>query len=594
MKEHGISKQSFVKGAFILGLAGIVTRVIGAFFRIPLGNILSLEAMGYYSAAYTIYGFFLVLATSGLPTAIAKLVSEFRASENQNGIKSTFKTGAVLMTAIGAIGFIITFFFSGIIVKIIGNPGAEISLKTLAPAVFMVTFMSLYRGYFQGYQNMGPFGLSMILEQIARVIVGYSLALILISKGPQFSAAGATSGATSGAIMGVIVVLFSFKSFNRRMGIDMGGGLGILQPPQESMLDHTYADTDKEKTVRGSLILKSKKGENDTVAVALSSNFGSGEVQPSQTTGFSLSLLKRLFKIAVPITIGASVLPLLNLIDVGLVIQRLQDAGFDYDRANEMFGMLTGYAATMVNLPQALTSAVQISIVPAVTAYFTMKSKQQLQGIVENGLKITALIAMPSAAGLSILSTRILSLLYPSHADDMVITGGILAILGISVLFLGLFQVTTGVLQGIGRQNMPAINLSIAVLLKLVLTFIFVGIPALNIYGAAVATILAYLLALILNFRVLIASLDFKIRFWEIFKKPAFATIIMSAAVIISTWVFTFIPEKLGTIVSIFIGMGVFVVVVFATSTLNDEDYELIPGGSKLKALEAKIFRRKD
>lgn len=568
-------KSTFVRGAFILGVAGIVTRIIGAFFRIPLGNILSLEAMGYYSAAYPVYAFFVVLSTSGLPTAVARMVAERKVIGDYNGIKRTFRAGAILMMAIGAIGFVFLTFGGGLIASIIKSPGAAFSIRILGPAVFLVTLIALYRGYFQGFQEMEPFAWSLVIEQIGRVIVGYTLAVMLIGMGPVYAAGGATFGAVAGGVAGLAVMLFSYKKN------DPSERLRRTKLPN-NMNDSAWSiDSAGRKEESRKITLKTKKGVHDTVTIAFT-KFKDKD-----------NIVQKMLKISIPITIGASVLPIINLVDVGLVINRLVSIGYNPDRANELFSMLTGYAATMVNLPQAITSAIQIAIVPAIASYFSMKHFKDVKNVLNSGIKLTAIVALPSAAGLSILSSEILSLLYPAQSESIAIMGSILTILGFSVIFLGLFQVTTGIMQGVGKQNIPAINLVIAVIVKFLLNYILVGIPELNIYGAAISTVISYAVALTLNFVFLSKALGYKIPIVPILSKPVMATLLMSAAVIVTTWIWPVLfLSRLRTLIAIMIGVAVYTYAILAFGVFTPSDYELMPGGNKIRSLENRLFRR--
>lgn len=548
-----IERNSFVKGAFILGIAGIIVRVIGAVFRIPLAMIITPEGMGYYASAYPIYNFFVVLSTAGLPTAIGRIVAEQRASNEENNIDLTLKSGLMLMSMVGFFGFVVMFFFTDSLVNAINNPGAFYAIRYISPAVLLVSLMSVFRGYFQGYQNMKPFALSQIVEQLARVTFGYLLAFILVKHSYEQAAAGATFGATAGAFFGLLIILYDFFVFRRK--------------------------NKQEINFR----IKAKRAHNDNQATALSMAI------PKHRDRYA-TIIHRILVIAVPITIGAAVLPIMGLIDLFLVMNRLEAIGMG-TVANDLFGLYSGYAATIINLPVSITTAIQISIVPAIAAYYTMKAKKELTHLINNGLRMTLLISLPSAAGLIILSRPIMELIYPRAAESAGITGKIVAILGVTVILLGTFQATTGILQGLRQQNKSALNLLIATGFKAVFTFVLVSIPAINIYGAAIATVLAYTVAMVLNFRVL-AKQNIVFSFKNTAQKPLISTIVMTIVVTVIYYGGRLvISPKIATVLAIFSGIVVYVYMIFRLQTFTEEDYELIPGGEKMKKLEAFIRR---
>ena len=530
------SSDSFVKGAFILGLSGIFVKIIGAFFRIPLANLLGPEGMSYYQSAYPIYNFFIVLATAGLPTALAKIISEQRALGDYRNLNRTFKSGLILMTTVGLLGTLLMYFGAEIIVDGINNPKALFAFKALAPAIVIVSVMAVFRGFFQGFQHMKPFASSQIYEQFARVIVGYGLAVLFLSSGTEFASAGATFGATTGAIAGLIVIYFMYRKFRKQN-------------------DEAFSEQ-----MAGDLIPKRQ-------------------------------VIKRIVMIAIPITLGAAVMPLMNTIDVMLVMNRLADIGMG-EQANDLYGMLSGYAATLVNLPTVVTSAIQISIVPAVATLYVQNQVKALSRTIQNGIRMTLIISLPATAGLVLLARPIMELLYPSQVEFAQTTGNILSILGFGVIFLGLFQVTTGILQGLSMQNRPAFNLMIGATLKVILTYVLVGIPSINIYGAAISTLVAYGLATVLNLHTMSKHANITFEMKSVLLKPLFAVFIMSIVVVASyQGSLLVMPGKIATVVAIGLGMIAYFIMLFKTKTLTDEDYAMMPGGSKLKKLNDKFFK---
>ncbi len=530
------SSNSFIKGAFILGAAGIIIKILGAFFRIPLANLIGDEGMGYFQSSYPIYLLLVVISTAGFPTAIAKLVSEKVAIGDKYGAHRIFKVSFIALFVIGIITSSALFFGARIYsYNFIKNPKAYYSTLAIAPALFFVPLMSAFRGYFQGLQNMKPTAISQIAEQAGRVLLGLGLAYILLDRELEIAAAGAASGASAGALFGAIIITFIYFAYRR----------------------------------------------NSEIPKAV------GKIEDTST------ILRNLLVIAIPITIGAAVLPVMQTIDAGIVMRRLQDIGYTENAANSLFGQLTGMANPLINFPQVITAAIQVSLVPAVSLLAARKDTYSLNSTIEAGVRISLLLALPAAIGLVILAEPIMLLLYPLQLESAVSASKILAVLGFGVIFLSVFQTLTGVLQGLGRPIIPVLNLAVGAVIKLVLSYILIGIPSINIRGAAIATIIGYGIAAILNLMYIRNKMKIRFNFINVFLKPTISVIVMAVIVRISFSIFnTSLGNNKATMVSIIIGGLVYGIMLLVTKTITEEDFELMPGGKKLYKV-VRIFNKK-
>lgn len=529
------SSNSFLKGAAILGIAAIVIKIIGATFRIPLANKIGDLGMGYYQSAYPIYIYLSVIATAGIPTAIAKIVSEKVAIGDHKGANRILKVSLGLMMVIGGTISLALVFSSPALASYVKNEKAVYSMYAIAPAIFFVSIMSVFRGYFQGYQRMEAYAWSQVIEQFARVSVGLFLAFMLVPKGLEFSAAGATFGATAGGVAGSILIFVMFLKYKNNSDFTQ-----LVPHDDES----------------------------------------------------SSKIIKRLMMVAIPITIGASILPVMTIFDLAIVMRRLNDIGILGQDANRLYGQLTGYAQTVVNLPQVITAAVQISIVPAISQFVTLNDKVRRDDTIEAGVRLALIIGLPCSVGLVLLSEGIMKLLYPMQLDIASNTGAILGILGWGVVFLSMFQITTGILQGLGKQSIPMKNLFFAAIVKVVLSYVLVGITVLNIKGAAIATVSAYALAAILNFIMVLKETKVNLSFKSVFLKPIISVAVMGIVVKFSYIILNLVvSDRLSTALAVSIGGLAYLVMLFVTNTLTDKDLEMMPGGSKLKKLNDKFGR---
>jgi stage V sporulation protein B len=528
-----MQKQSLLKGTLVLGAAGVIVKILGAVYRIPLANIITSEGMGYYGMAYPIYGFLIAISTTGLPIAISKLVSEKNALGYSSEAHRVFKIAFVTLLGIGFVSSVALFVGARYMVDVFwGNPKAYYSMIAVAPALFFVPLMSAFRGYFQGMQNMVPTALSQIFEQLGRVIIGFVLAIALVPRGLEYAAAGASFGASSGAVSGLVVIYIIYL-FNR-------GKIyrGVQNSPPCS-------------------------------------------IEPAK------SIMYRLFAIAIPITLGTSVMPLMTLIDLSIVFRRLQFAGFSIDQANRMYGQLSQMAATLINFPQVITVALAASLVPAISESVARRDADGMKRKSVVGMKAGLLIGLPASVGLAVLAKPIMLMLYPKEPEAW----AVLQVLAMGFVFLAVIQTATGILQGIGKPMIPVKNLLIGSVFKLVTSYFLTGIAIINIRGAAFGTVVGYMVAAILNYRAVKKEIGIKLRITDTFIKPIAAVGVMAAAVVAAYQGAVRITgsNTLSTLAAVAAGMVLYAVVLLAMGGITANELEMMPGGRKLSALLKRI-----
>lgn len=532
-----MAKKSFIQGAVILGIAGIIIKVMGAFFRIPLANLIGDKGMGYYQTAYPIYVLFLTLATAGIPIAISKMVSERIAVGHHYEAFRVFRVSFALLFSIGIFSSSILFFGAGPIVNAIGNPGAKYAMMAIAPALLFVPIMAAYRGYFQGMQDMKPTATSQVVEQFFRVAAGLTLAYLLISRGREFAAAGASFGATAGSITGLIAIV------------------GIYYFKKNSF------KSDVERTYQIS-------------------------------TEKSSEILTSIFMIAVPVTIGAAIMPIMNFIDVGIVMRRLQETGWTHEAANGLYGQLTGFAGPLINFPQVLTQAIAMSLVPAIAAAYKQKDMTFLNYNIRLGIRTAMIIGLPCAFGLMTIAEPIMRLLYPFQKASAVSAAECLFVMAFGVIFLSTVQTLTGVLQGLGKPMIPVRNLFIGAIVKVVLTYTLTGIESINVKGAAMGTVAAYIVASSLNIVAVKRITGVKFDFMLTYVKPIVSALTMSAAVWVSYRIlYGYFGNALSTMVAVLIGVAVYCVMLFVTKAIKKEELRFLPKGGKIMNLLGKVKR---
>lgn len=491
-----MKKQSLIKGSLVLGLAGMVAKVLGFFFRWPLIMLIGDEGIGYYQLSYPLYMFFVAMA-SGVPVAVSKMISEKNAMSDVEGSYEVVKESAYLMMTLGIGTSLILFFFAKPIINFLKwDMKSYYALIGISFAPMMVSFVSIFRGFFQGLQNMTPSGTSQIVEQIGRVIIGVGLAYILLPKGIEYSAGGAAFGAAGGAFIACIYLWVKYLRVRNEMGI--------------------------------------KKVKTNT------------------------EVLNQILKIAIPISLGATVGTIMNLIDSILVPQKLMESGVV--NATALYGQLTGKAAVLVNIPLTLSMAICTSLIPIISEYYILNRKEEMQSKINIAMKLSAVIALPCTLGMFCLAGPIMKLVFFDKYEGI----EILRYLSISIPFIIVTQTTTSILQATNHYIRPVINLVIGCVVKIILTAVLVPIPSINVFGAVIASISAYVVVTILNLIALKIKTKCKVSIYESFVKPAYAAISMIIVVLFS---YNFIMERLDSnsiscLLSIFMGIIIYMIAI--------------------------------
>ncbi|MCT8977490.1 polysaccharide biosynthesis protein [Clostridium sp. CX1] len=350
-----MKKQSLIRGTVILGVAGILSKFLGLFFRWPLQMLIGDEGIGYYQMSFPLYMFFIATA-SGIPVAISKMVSERKAFNDDEGAILVFRKAMLLMVIMG-IGFTaaLLIFSRPIIEFLKWDNKSYYSLIGIAFAPIFISIMSAFRGFFQGLQNMNYTAVSQIIEQIGRVVVGVGLAYLLLPRGIEYSAGGAALGAAAGGIFGGIYLLIKYVGVRKEF---------------------------KVKRIRD-----------------------------------NVDVLSKLLYIAIPVSLGATVSSVMSLIDSALVPQKLLEAGFTYRESTILYGQLTGKAFILTNVPLTLSAALCASLVPIIAESYILNKRFEVVAKVDLALKTSMIIALPSCLGLFSLAYPILDLIFPGQSD---------------------------------------------------------------------------------------------------------------------------------------------------------------------------------
>ena len=436
-----MGKDKFLKGALILTVAGLLVKVIGSVNRILLSRLLGGEGIGLYQMAYPIYLLMLSVCSAGVPVAVSIIVAEKVAKNDYAQAHRIFKVTLGLMAAFGLFFALLLYGTAGLLVNSgwIRDSRAYYALVVLTPAVFFSSILASFRGYFQGYQMMTPPAVSQILEQLVRVTVMIGLAYFLLPRGLEYAAAGAAFGAVPGGLTGLLVLTWFFRKARKEW---------------------------------------KHKIEKQTATVA-------------ESVG---SIAKRLVLLAIPVSCANLLIPVTSSIDMLLVPNGLGRAGFGVEAATTLFGYLTGMAQPLLMMAIIPTMSLAASLVPAVSEACTLQRPDEILRKTTSAFKICMLAVVPASVGMWALAGPISGTLYGTMKAAPVI-----AHLAPSITFLGIFQVTTGALQGIGKTMIPMWNMLFGAVVKAVAVWQLTSVAAFHILGAAWASNLNFALVAAIN-----------------------------------------------------------------------------------------------
>ena len=532
--SHKEKSRTFLSGVLILTVANLITKIIGLVFKIPLTNMLGNEGMGYFNTAYQIYTWLYMLSTAGVPVALSLMIAECRAKGRVATEKKLFGLTLIFFALIGLVGSVLMLIFCRGLASFISADLSYLCILAIAPALFFVCISSTIRGYFQGRRNMVPTAVSEIIEAVLKLSVGIALGFYALNKGfPLYKvAAYAIFGVTVGVCAGALFLVLS------------------------SMLSkHTVQDVEK-----------------------------LSEVSEEPQSG--VKLLLSFFKIAVPVMLSSSLLSMASMLDTVIVIRRLQDIGIAENISVALYGNYTAYCVTLFNLPPVLIYPIVNTLIPSLAGARVNNDKGKISLFVQKSMKLSAIIALPCAIGLGVMSFPILKLIFTS-VENARMAAPLLTCLAPSVFLIGIMAVSNGMLQAFKLQKYSVISMIFGAAVKAVGAFalpsVKLGGRYLGIYASPISTFLFYLTITCFNFYFLARHANVRISAAKVFLRPLICAILcgLSAVGVYILLVNLFGDIKIFALIAIGIGALVYGITLLLIGGINRSDIELIPTVSK-------------
>lgn len=466
-----MKKQSFLFGSAILILSALAAKLTGALFRIPLANMLGGTGMGYFSGAYGIFMTIYAVSVTGLPAAVAKVTAENSALERYANLRRV-KSSALLFFSFCGLAFtaVMLLLAYPFCKYINGSPETTPAVLAIAPSVFFGCVTSVYRGYYEGLRNMFPTAVSQIVEGLTKLCSGLALCLLVLKNPDKFISLTKLFGNGQTAVLSAAAAASVF-------GVTLSTAAGTLF-----------------------LIIRDKISGDGITPEQIAASDGRNRIDSRR------KIISALLKTAVPIAAGALVTNLTSLIDLVTITRSLGIAvarSPEYFRKitggissielpNFLFGCFTGLAVTVFNLVPSFTNMFGKGILPALSEAFAADDRKKIRSYSEKAVFVTALVSIPSAVGITVLSGEILRTLFPAKPVETTLCDASLSVLGIGVAFLCMSATFFAILQAAGHPELPVKLMLAGVVVKLAGNLLLVPVPELNISGAAVSTLLCY------------------------------------------------------------------------------------------------------
>lgn len=472
-------KNNLLRNASFLMIAALISKVIGLLYKSPLSEIVGEIGIGYYGLAQNAYLILLMIASFSIPQAVSKVIAERLAFKEYKNAQKFFR-GALIYTMILS-GASALFCLFGAKYMIPSNqPGATLALQVLAPTIFLSGILGVYRGYFQAHSNMLPTSLSQIIEQILNAAVSIGSAWLFIhffSDGTKegiakWGAAGGTVGTGAGVLIALLFMAAAYE-VNRKQ-----------------IARHVRADqTGKEDSYR--------------------------------------EIFRVLFLIVTPIIFSSFIYNINGYINGVMYSELAGRQGVNSEVVSTLYGEYSVYFLTIINIPLTLAGAVPTSMIPEVSALYAQHRRKAARRKIDEATQLSMFISIPAAVGLAVLAYPITRLLFPNTNG----TAGTLLLIGaVTIIFNTNSNVSNGVLQGIGKANLPMWNAAIALVINVGLLVALLQLTSLGIYAVLVATIVYSIVICILNDISMKKYIHYKNPWGTVYLCPLLASIPMGVA----------------------------------------------------------------
>ena len=559
-KKNGA--HNFIVQGSILAIAGIVCRIIGMFYRIPLIDIIGTKGNGYYTSAYSIYNILLIVSSYSLPLAISKLISVRLANNRYEDVKRVLRIALLYATLAGGAMFAVMFFGSSRIAVMLGKPFCEYALKTLAPTIWIMAYLGVLRGYFQGTGSMVPTAVSQIFEQVVNAVISIVMAYLLFNYGLRsnivyseteysyaFGAAGGTIGTGAGAATALIFFIIMLLIFGR-----------------------TIVPAD-----RGALRADGSRAESRR-----------------RTESYG-TVMKTLLLTLLPILVSSTIYNISTVLDDFIFSNAMNRIGMAASVVL-LWGVFGEYRI-LFNIPVAIANSMSSSVIPSLSNAVAVKDRRLIVTKIRLSIQFTMLIAIPAAVGMAVLADPICNLLY--HGQDNATLINVLRLGSIAIIFFSLSTITNAILQGLGHLTEPLINSALSLIIHIGVLFALILVCRLSLYAVIIANIVFAAVVSLFNDICIHKHVKFHSDFKKTFIAPLIASAVMGvAAMFIYLLISILLPQQLlkgrvGLLIALMPAIGaaviIYLIMLLLLRAFTKEELIEMPMGRTLYSIASRL-----
>ena len=521
------TKKVFFSGVLLLTLSTVLVKVVGLVYKIPMLSYLGSEGMGYFHSAYEIYAVFCIIATAGLPVALSVLISSALAEGKEGEAERIWRVSLSLFVIVGFVGSLLMWGLARPICRLIKSEDALGCILSIAPTLFLVCVSSAIRGYFQGYQKMLPTALSQLLEAVGKLVFGLLFAHFALKNGADVPmlAAAAGWGVTAGTVLSTLYLAIERIRFAKKKG----------SKAKTEALQRDYR------------------------------------------------VEKKLLKIALPITLGSFLISLTKVVDMSMILRRLQAIGYSTSEANEAYGSYTTLAISVFALLPTLLNSIALPLIPILSSAISCKDRATEHKMIELSYRINALIAIPASVGITLFAHPILSLLFGSQTQAVETAAPLLSILGISVFLSCMITATNSVLHAYREVKKPIYSTLAGVLVKGVTAYFLIGIPAIGLWGAPISSFLCNAVIVMMNMHFVSRFCD-TVDLKSLFVYPTLLSVLTVGIAYGEHMllVYRFGQSLWGTLIPMATAVILYLVLGCLFGLISEDDLEALPMGKKI------------
>ena len=544
--EDPKKKSTFVFQAGILAAAGMLVKVIGLLYRSPLLSIIGIEGNGYYNAAINIYTIILLISSYSIPSAISKVIAQRLAFKEYRNAQRVFVCALLYVLVVGGAASILTFVGAPFLVG--KNTNAVVALRVLSPTIFFSGFLGVLRGFFQAHGSMVHTSISQVIEQILNAAVSILAAKLLIGLVADgdattraiYGSAGSALGTGAGVLIGL---LFMFGMYRLN-----GGVIKRRVERDKTWHEESYRE-----------------------------------------------IFRVIFTIVTPFILSTFIYNCTTVVNMNIYYYLMHYKRVDAILASNNYGIFSGLAVAVVNIPIAIASAMSSAIIPGVASSYVKGTVAQTRKQVTRAIQLTMLIAIPAAVGIAVLPKPIMQFIFPQK-ESLDIASGLLAALAVTVILYSLSTLTNAVLQGIGKVNTPVIHAAIALVIQVAGLVALLLYTDLELYALAAANAIYSFVMCVLNHLSVRKHLEYRMDVVKLFLKPLFAAVIMGAAAFgVYHGLILLIPiSRVVLLIAIGIGVCVYGAVLLLIGGVSREELLAFPKGYTLVHIAEKLHLLSD